>query len=167
MKITICGSTAFINEMAEVAKELESLGHEVKFPPLTVINEDGREWHTRDYYDLKKQMVSKKPLTSPLTPLYELERGTVQDDFFWLNHTERIKNHFNKVEWAEAILVTNYPKNDIEHYIGPNTLMEMGLAFHLDKKIFLLHPIPEVAWKEEILGMRPVAINNNLALIKV
>ena len=147
MKITICGSTAFINEMSEVAKELESLGHEVKFPPLTVINEEGQVWHTRDYYDLKKSMP--------------------KDQAFWLNHTERIKNHFNKVEWAEAILVTNYPKNDIEHYIGPNTLMEMGLAFHLDKKIFLLHPIPEVAWKEEILGMRPVAINNNLALIKV
>ncbi len=85
---------------------------------------------------------------------------------FWNNHTERIRMHFNKVEWSEAVLITNYDKNNIPNYIGPNTLMEMGLAFHLGKTIFLLNPVPETAWKEEILGMRPVIINGDLNLIK-
>jgi hypothetical protein len=145
MKITICGSTAFIDEMEVVSKQLEALGHEVKLPPVKVINSDGKEFHTRDYYKLKKTMP--------------------KDESFWLEHTQRIKNHFNKVEWSEAILVTNYDKNGVANYIGPNTLMEMGLAFHLNKKIYLLNPIPDTPWKEEILGMRPIVINNDLTFL--
>jgi predicted RNA-binding protein with PUA domain len=38
----------------------------------------------------------------------------------------------------------------------------MGVALYLGKKIFLLNEIPEVENKEEILGMKPVIINNNL-----
>jgi len=148
MKITICGSTAFIDEMEAMSKQLELLGHEVKMPPVTLIGFDGKEYHTRDYYKLKKSMPKDNPE-------------------FWNNHTQRIKSHFDKVEWAEAVLITNYDKNHISYYIGPNTLMEMGLAFHLNKKIFLLNPVPEIAWKEEILGMRPVVINNDLALMPV
>ena len=30
MKITICGSAAFINEMEDVVEQLKNLGHEVK-----------------------------------------------------------------------------------------------------------------------------------------
>lgn len=146
MKITFCGSCAFIDEMEKVSEELKSLGHEVKMPPVKVINSDGKEFHTRDYYQVKKTMP--------------------KDASFWLEHTERIRNHFKKVEWSEAVLITNYDKNNIPGYIGPNTLMEMGLAFHLGKKIFLLNSVPELAWKEEILGMRPVILNGNLNNIK-
>ena len=146
MKITICGSTAFIDEMEEVSKKLEFLGHEVKFPPVKVIDKNGKELWTRDYYKMKKA-----------TPL--------DDPEFWKTHTSRIRSHFDKVAWSEAVLITNYNKNNITHYIGPNTLIEMGVAFHLNKKIFLLNPVPDIAWKEEILGMRPVILNNNLDLI--
>jgi hypothetical protein len=147
MKITICGSTAFIDEMETVSKQLEALNHEVKMPPVTVVGFDGKDWHTRDYYKLKKTMPTNNPE-------------------FWNNHTQRIRAHFDKVAWSEAVLITNYDKNNIANYIGPNTLMEMGLAFHLSKTIFLLNPVPETAWKEEILGMRPVVINGNFDLIK-
>ena len=146
MKITICGSTAFINEMDNVAQALERLGHEVKFPPVTFTDGDGKEWHTLDYYAFKKT----QPFNNPE---------------FLKNHTQRIRDHFNKVEWSDAILVTNYDKNNIKNYIGPNTLMEMGVAFYLGKKIYLLNAIPEVAWKEEILGMRPIVIDQRLELL--
>ena len=36
---------------------------------------------------------------------------------------------------ADAILVMNYTKNDKENYIGANSLMEIGMAFILNKKI--------------------------------
>ena len=49
--------------------------------------------------------------------------------------------------------------------IGGNTFLEMGLAMHLKKKIYLLNSIPEISCKEEILGMKPVIINNNLSEI--
>ena len=41
----------------------------------------------------------------------------------------------------------------------------MGLAFYLKKKIFLLNDIPEMSFKEEILGMKPIVINNDLSKI--
>lgn len=148
MKITICGSTAFILEMEAVKKQLEQLGHEVEMPPVKFTDGSGKEWHTLDYYKFKKTESSLK------------------DPEFLKNHTQRIVDHFNKVEWSDVILVTNYDKNDIKNYIGPNTLMEMGLAFHLGKKIYLLNPIPDTAWKEEVVGLRPVVINGNLNLIK-
>ena len=44
--------------------------------------------------------------------------------------------------------------------------MEMGVAFYLHKKIFLLNPIPEISYREEILGMKPIIINGDLSLIK-
>ncbi len=146
MKITLCGSTAFISEMEKVAKDLEALGHEVKFPPVRFMDGDGKEWQTKDYYVFKK--------TQPF-----------KDESFLKNHTERIGAHFEKVAWADAILVTNFDKNGIAGYIGPNTLMEMGVAFYLQKPIYLLNPIPEVAWKEEIIGMRPKVINGDLGFI--
>jgi hypothetical protein len=142
MKITICGSTAFINEMEAVAKQLAEMGHEAEFPPVKFVDGDGKEWHTVDYYKFKKT----QPFNNPE---------------FLNNHTQRIRDHFDKVQWADVILVTNYDKNGVANYIGPNTLMEMGLAFYLGKKIYLLNPIPDTPWKEEILGMRPVVISGN------
>ena len=73
--------------------------------------------------------------------------------------------HFEKVAWAEAVLILNYDKNNIKNYIGPNTLIEMALALYLGKKIFLLNPIPEMNYKEEILGVMPIVINGDLRLI--
>jgi hypothetical protein len=146
MKITICGSTAFILEMEQVLKKLQKLGHEVEMPPVKFVDGDGKKWHTLDYYKFKKS----EPFNNPE---------------FLNNHTQRIQDHFDLVEWSDAVLITNYDKNGIANYIGPNTLMEMGLAFHLGKKIYLLNPVPDTAWKEEVLGLRPVIINNNLSAI--
>jgi hypothetical protein len=77
-----------------------------------------------------------------------------------------MKNHFVKVEWSDVILVLNYDKNNIPNYIWPNTFLEMGLAFHLDKKIYLLNPIPELWYKEELIGMFPTIIDGDLSKIQ-
>jgi hypothetical protein len=146
MKITICGSAAFVEEMQGVAAELKNLGHEVKGMPTKFVDGDGREWQTADYHKFKKSRPFDKPE-------------------FLNNHHQRIREHFDKVEWSDAILVTNYDKNGVADYIGPNTLMEMGVAFYLGKKIYLLNPVPDTPWKEEILGMRPEVLNGNLELL--
>ena len=63
-------------------------------------------------------------------------------------------------------MIANYDKNNIKGYIGGNTLMEMGLAFFLKKKIYLLNEIPELSYKEEILGVLPIILNGDLSKIK-
>lgn len=42
----------------------------------------------------------------------------------------------------------------------------MGFAFVTGKPIFMLNPIPNMAYTSEIEGMQPIVINNNLANIK-
>ncbi len=129
MKITICGSIAFIDEMLVVQKELEGLGCEVKMP----------------------QIVGKS------------EKFLIIDDH--QRKEEAMRNHFDKVMWADSVLILNYEKNSVPHYIGANTLLEMGLAFHHRKKIFLFNPVPDLSYREEILGMRPIVINQDLKQI--
>ena len=79
---------------------------------------------------------------------------------------DAIDDHFAKVAWSDAILVVNYPKHEIDGYVGGNTLMEIAVAYYLKKKIYLLLPVSyKLPYKEEILGMRPIIIQENLSLL--
>ncbi len=147
MTITLCGSIAVIDEMYRLKTELEGLGHKVLLPPNEVPGENGELIPSSEYYSQKKSLQKN------------------DDAWIWQNHSQRIVAHFDKVSKSDVILVANYDKNGIKNYIGPNTLMEMGLAFYLQKKIYLLNPIPELAWKEEIIGLKPIVINGNLKLL--
>ncbi len=54
---------------------------------------------------------------------------------------------------SDAILVMNHTKNGKENYIGVNSLMEIGMAFILNKRIFLINPFPAHAEHElEAIG---------------
>lgn len=147
MNITLCGSIAFIDEMDAARKELESMGHKVKLPPLEVADDTGKMMPVKEYYALRK---------------------SVTDDTHWIWEKKEwaMRTHFDKVARADAILVCNYDKNGVIGYIGANTLLEMGLAFYLKKPIYLLNRIPEVSYKEEILGMRPIIIESDISKIK-
>jgi hypothetical protein len=146
MKITLCGSIAFHDEMALTKKELEKLGHQVKLPPFEVKDEKGNMIPVKKYYTLRKET-------------------TTDTGWIWDRKEEAMRWHLDKITWSDAILVLNYEKNNIPGYIGANTLLEMGIAFYLNKKIFLWDKIPEIAYKEEILGMKPIAIKKNLKII--
>lgn len=143
MKIVICGSMAFAKQMMSVKDQLEEAGHKVDVPDL--VNE---------FIQIKElEMRAKKGGGSEgakLKKKYNL-----------------IKGHYEKIKKADAILVLNYDKNKIKNYIGGNSFLEMGFAHILDKKIFLLNPIPSFKfYREEILAMEPVVLNNNLSKIK-
>ncbi len=70
-----------------------------------------------------------------------------------------IKNHFDRIAAADAILVLNYEKKGIEGYVGSNTLMEIGVAFNLGKKIYLLYPLAEQGCKEEVEALCTEVLN--------
>lgn len=143
MKITLCGSIAFYKEMTEVTKALESLGHEVKLPPFEVRDESGNMIPVMEYYARRKAETS-------------------DTGWIWERKEQAMRAHFDKVEWSDVVLILNYDKSGILNYVGANTLLEMGLAFHLRKPIYLLNDIPEIGCKEEILGMRTIVIGGDL-----
>lgn len=126
---------------------MEKLGHEVKLPPSEILDETGKKIPVKEYYDIRKSTATTT-------------------GWIWEWKGEAIRIHFEKIEWCEAILVLNYTKNGIENYIGANTLIEIGLAFHLRKKIFLLHPIPKMQYSEEILAMKPTVIEEDFFLMQ-
>ena len=147
MKVTICGSIAFYDEMCRAKEELELHGHEVKLPPSQVPDESGKMIPVKDYYSLRKA-------------------GSVDDGWLWDMKEKAMMNHFQKVEWSDAVLVLNVDKKGIAGYVGANTLLEMGLAFFLSKKIFMLNQIPDISYREEILGMKPLVIEGDFSSLK-
>jgi len=146
MKITICGSIHFNSQALLIKKELEELKHEVKLWETHIKDDNNNLIPIDEYYRIRK-------------------KSSDNDQWVWDRKAEAVREHFNKVNWSDAILVINYDKNNIKGYIGGNTLMEMGLAFYLKKKIYLLNEIPEISYKEEILGVKPIVINNDLKRI--
>jgi len=142
-KITLCGSIAFYAEMERVAAELQKRGFEVKLPPTTVKDGSGADIPVAEYYAIRKA----KDATG---------------DWIWKRKAEAMRAHFAKIEWADVILVVNPEKNGVPGYIGANTLLEMGLAFHLEKPIYLLHELPKLSYTEEILGMNPTLLDSDL-----
>jgi hypothetical protein len=66
----------------------------------------------------------------------------------------------------DAILVLNYDRKGIKNYIGGNTLMEIGFAHVLNKKIFLMNPIPDIEYySSEIEAVSPIIIEQDLSKI--
>ena len=83
------------------------------------------------------------------------------------NNQDAIREFWNLMQGADAVLVANYDKNGIVNYIGGNALMEIGFAHVLNQKIFLLNPIPEIPfYKTEIEAVKPVIINGDLTMVK-
>ena len=144
MKITICSSIEFTYEIKEIADKLSEMGNEVDIP-----------------------MTAKKILDGELTmEEFKNEKKENGDGAFRKIQFDVIKRYYEIIKSSDAILVLNLDKNGIENYIGGNTFLEIGFAHVLGKKIFLWNPIPEMRYKDEILAMQPVVINEDLNKIK-
>ena len=96
MKITLCGSIAFYENMLDVKSQLEKLSHEVKLPPSEVKDKEGNLIPVAEYYQIRQNTNN-------------------QDLWIWERKKEAMILHFKKVEWSEAILVTNYDKKGIKN----------------------------------------------------
>ncbi|HEX8015257.1 MAG TPA: hypothetical protein VF465_08480 [Flavobacterium sp.] len=77
-----------------------------------------------------------------------------------------IKDHFERIRKSDAILVLNYEKKGVSGYIGSNTLMEIGVAFSLGKKVYVLYDPGEQSCKEEVLSLASNVLNGNLELLR-
>ena len=138
MKITICGSMTASREMADLEKNLTSLGHEVVLPAFT-----------EEYAKLSSLDEMHK----------ESAKNKVEHDL--------IRGYFKEIKESDAILAVNLEKNGRKNYIGGNTFLEMGFAHVLDKKIFSLNPMPEDSpYLDELNAMQPVVLDGDLAKIK-
>lgn len=154
MKITICGSMAFYAEMKEVRDKLVAMGHEIEIPELA--DEAPAEFggtKTINFagYVEKNGGIDAFPADHKV---WDMKRGAIE-------------HHFEKIEWADALLICNYEKRGVPGYVGGNTLIEIGVGFYLKKPIYLLYPVSaELSYKVEILGMKPVILDGEVSHIK-
>jgi hypothetical protein len=140
MKIMICGSMKFAKDMVVVKKELDKLGHKA-FVPY------GTKPHLKD-----EDFVEKLSENLP----YCIKNNVM-------------KNNFKLVSECDAILVLNKKRNKINGYIGISALMEMAVAHHLGKKVFLLNDVPDYRkhrFAHEVRIMQPILIDGDLSKIK-
>lgn len=140
---------AFYNQYSELKKKLEEMGHIVIAPELEFETKDG-DTSVGAYFD-RNGGIDAFPI----------------DHAVWKKKGKAISAHFRKIDNSECILVTNYEKKGVTNYIGGNTFLEIGYAYGMGKKIFILNDMPAVSiFKEEILGMQPIVIKSDLTLIK-
>lgn len=137
VNIVLCGSMTFYEAMLSIEAKLKEQGHKEVFVP-----EDFK--HTELYSNDVSVTDARLKIEFNL-----------------------IKKHWEKIKKADCILVVNHDKNGIKGYIGGNTFLEIGFAFVLGKKIFLLNPIPIMPYTSEIVAMQPEVINEELERITI
>ena len=136
MKIAICGSMVFTDKMLEVKKQLETIGHTV--------------------------LISRFATKYAGKPKHEIEKLTLHDK----HNNDALTEFWEQIKQSDAILVLNYDRKGIYGYIGGNTLMEIGFAHVLHKKIYLFYEIPEIRfYKDEIQATKPIILNGDLTKI--
>lgn len=142
MKITICGSIDFTHEIGKIKDFLKDK-HQVLLPQTAEKILTGKiTW--KDY--LKEKQSSQKTVERKVTD-------------------NVIRIHYEKIKGSDAIVVVNIDKKDIKNYIGGNTFLEIGFAYVLNKKIFLLNEVPEMPYTDEIKAMKPIVLNGDLSKI--
>jgi len=142
-KIVICGSMAFTKDMVKIKKVLEKRGFKCVLPG--------------GYKDYLIDSLWQKRATGWGT--LEGAKKKVKLDL--------IRKYYREIQESDAILVINFDKNNIKNYIGGNGFLEMGYAHVLNKKIYLLNPIPKELkiFYQEIVAMQPKIIKGDLDLI--
>ena len=136
--VTICSSAAFYRQAVDLQEELEKLGFQVVLP------------------------ISAERMKA--SGDFEVKKSWLTNANDYDKKAELIHAHLDKVAGGDATLVLNFEKSGQQNYIGGNVLMEMALAFHLRKPIFLFNDIPEEStFLEEIRGMQPIVMHGDIA----
>ncbi len=129
----------FLSQMKDIKSQLEKLGHTVFIP-----SKEGLDNSSVDYWSDDHTYRAK----------IKKSHGVIDE-------------HMDKIDKADAILVVNITKKEIENYIGANTFLEMGYAYRLKKKIFTLNPLPDQPYiSDELLAFDTMVLDGKLELIK-
>jgi len=140
MKIYVLGSNSFVVNMVACKDKLCEIGIEGSIHP--------------DYEEHVKGNKKAFPDT--------VNHDTREHADFKRSH-DYIRQHYAHILENDGILIVNDEKKGKKDYIGGNCLMEMGMAYVNNKKIFLLNDIPaESAYLDEIEAMDPVALHGDL-----
>lgn len=143
MRIAICASIQFTDQIKTISDELIELGQEVVIPDGAKRILDGEN----SFAEYKEKVNKGEAFQAKL------------------KHNV-IKNYYKDIKNSDAILVLNLTKKDIPNYIGGNTFLEMGFAYVLEKKIFVYNPLPEMHYSDELITFQPVVINGDLTKIE-
>ena len=137
--ITICSSANFYKQVIAIKTELEQLGYKVLVPQTA----------------LKMEASGDFDVTH-----YKTWFGDASD---YDKKAALMRAHFEEVAKGDATLVVNNEKHGQQNYIGGNVLMEMAIAFHLNKPIYILNDIPhESSFLEEIIGLGSMPLGGDL-----
>lgn len=138
MKVMICASVSFAAEMLKAKKILENNGHTVLLTGDVAYHIE----HPQTKLDFKAELK------------FAVEKNVLDEGF-------------KKIAESDAILVLNYPKNEIKGYLGTAVLMEMALAYYLKKKIFLLNEIDKSQrYALEVQLINPTVIGGDFNRIR-
>lgn len=138
--IVLCSSVTFYEKLFPIKKDLEKMGFKVKLPKTAYImksvnNFDENFWRT--WKKNPKDYYKKRTL---------------------------MNGHFRKIINGDAILVANFDKNGVKGYIGGNVFMEITIAYHYKKPVFILNEISEdSSIIEEIHAVDVKFLKGNLA----
>ena len=129
----------FTKEMLETKKQLETLSHQVSVP-----------------YDIDNHLNDPTLRDNP-----EKERAhSISIDIY--------RKCFEILANNDAIVVLNMNQRGIDGYIGAAVLMEIGLAYYFNKKIFLLNPVsPKERYIEDVTILGAVVLNGDLTKISI
>lgn len=137
--ITLCSSMSFYKEVLKIGEQLEETGFKVLYPASALIMKEKNDYNPKHF---------RQNLTSH-------DKGKF------------IKLHFDKIAQSDSILIVNNTKNGMRGYIGANAAMEMGIAFHLGIKIYLLNKYPKSGpFYDEISAMEPILLNSRIENLK-
>ena len=130
-----------------------------------------------DFYQklvaVEKQLIEKGfKVEIPVSAAEMKQRGDFTVTHFKgkFSHEQKrefIRTNFENIAVSDSILVINEQKNGIPGYIGTNVLMEIAIAFHFQKTIYLFNPIVDtVPYREELLAFGVRIINQDLSLVQ-
>jgi len=141
--ITVCASVNFYRQVNEIQTDLEALGYKVIVPITATRMKKSGDYDVSHY------------------------KTWFADANDYHKKTLLVRKHFAEVKKGDAILIVNHEKHGVANYIGGNVLMEMALAFDLDKPIFILNDLPsESSFLEELICLQPVLLHGKLDTIK-
>ncbi len=140
MRILIIGSMAFVKDMVDVRKQLKKMGHTANIP-----------------YGTKPHLKDKKFVDNLEANIKFCIKNNV------------MKRNFDLVAKHDAVLVLNKKRNGVNGYVGVSALMEMAIAHHNNKKIFLMQEIPHFSnhrFAHEVAIMQPIVLDEDLSRIR-
>ncbi len=134
MKLVICGSMKFSKEMVKLKERLNFLGFDNVLIPRN----------------------SEKYASGELSPEtnHESARNKIEQDL--------IRDYYNQIKEADAVLIANYNKGETKNYIGGNAFIEAAFAHVLNKDLYFLFDIPKMIYSDELQALQPIILNDDL-----